>query len=258
MAITSGGTIGSVQDKTAGTSFALTTSAQLAAGQIGIIAVAKDNTATSDGNTSEVTSITDGSSNSYVLLREFCNAQSGSNAGATISLWRTRARTTLASGGTITINLAASKTAKAASIWAFNVGTNMTLQLIGTGQDLANDGADPGSMTISGLASQEYLFVRAIAGESDNTNDLVGTLLYTTITPNQTSGNPVASNMGVRGEFHVLTGTGDTSDPLWTSFSGDAASVYVALVEAPVVPPAFMMAGRANQHELLQYTVRAF
>ena len=58
---------------------------------------------------------------------------------------------------------------------------------------------------------------------------------YTTFThtTSTTAGGATNSNMGARGEFRILTGTSDSTDPVTSA--ADQASVYVALSE--VNPP---------------------
>ena len=88
MAWTSLNTLGSNQNKTAGTSIVLTTCAAAEAGNVVVVIVAKDNTQTTDGNTSEVSSITDSAGgNTWAKAREFCNGQGGAASGATVSVW---------------------------------------------------------------------------------------------------------------------------------------------------------------------------
>lgn len=236
MAIAVSSLTGGGNNKTAGTSF--TTAAPgsgAAVGEVIIFAVALDNTSTTDGQTSEVTSVTDSAGNTYVKLGEFCNGQGSAAAGAVISVWMALVTTAFTgSVDTFTVNLANSVTAKAWTARAFTVGAGNSLRLAGTLQTLADDGADPGSMTISGLTSKEYLFVRASAGESNSTTGWTATN-YTNFLGGQTSGGGAATNMLVRASYRVLTATGDTLDP--SLASADWASVYFALEEYTPGPP---------------------
>lgn len=191
--------------------------------------VALDNTSTTDAQTSEVSSVTDSAGTTYSKVGEFCNGQGAAGAGATISVWKSIHATGLNGSQSITANLANSVTAKC--IMAFRFGTSATnVQLAGSLQTLANCGVDPGSMTVSGLPSKEYLFVRAIAGETNSTTSLTVTSNYGDFSNGQTSGGASNTNMAVRGEYRILTGTSSTSDPTWTA--ADHASVFFALDEA--------------------------
>jgi hypothetical protein len=230
MSITRDSSLGSANDKTAGASIAMTTSAVAAAGKLVIVLVALDNTQTTDGNTSEVSSISDSAGgNIWTKARGFCNGQAGAAAGATVSAWKSVLTNQIASGGTITANFANTVTASAVTADLFSIGAGNIVVVEGTPADLANDAADPGSQTLSSLTSREYLFIRAIAAESSTATDITATTNYTKFAPNTTAGSSSATNMGVRGESRILTGTGDSSDP--TLFSADCASVYFALRE---------------------------
>lgn len=229
MAWGDGGTLGSGQSKTAATTIALTTSAVAEAGSVVMVVVAIDNTATADAETSEVSSISDSAGgNTWVKVKEWCNAQGGANAGATASLWYSKLTNQIASGGTITANLANSITAKAITAWKFTFGAGSTIS-VANSLTQSVDGADPGLMTIFNLPDGEHLQVRGIAGEDKDTTQITPTSGYTAFSANQTSGGGAAANMGVRGEWRISTVSSPESDPTWVNC--DNASVYVALKE---------------------------
>lgn len=222
-------------NKTSGSSISYpSVGPNVSAGDFVIVCVAKDNTQTTDGETSEVTSVTDSSgTNTYTKLKEFTNGQGAANGGATISLWGCVLATALTGGSGWTANLSGSVTAKAIMIDVYSIGAGSSVTVEGSAT-LANDNADPGSMTISGLTSQEYLFFRAIACENDNTGlGITPTTNYTGVsaTGAGTTGGGNASNMSIKAERRIFTGTGDTSDPT-ANATFDCASVYVALKEA--------------------------
>lgn len=234
MAIASVGSLGSVGDTSAGTSIALTTSATAEAGNLVVVAVGKDNTATADSQTSEVSSITDSAGgNSWAKLGEYCNGEGAAAAGAVVSLWASILTNQIASGGTITANFSDSPASSAISAWEFTIGTGSTIS-VDSLQVLANDLADPGSMSISGLSSVERLYVRATAVER-NTGTWTVTSSYTAMAIGLANTGTAATSMEVGGEFRILTGTGDTSDPTWAG--ADNASVYVAVLETAAPPP---------------------
>lgn len=213
----------------AGTTVTGTAGATAAVGNVIVAVVATDNTQTTDGNTSEVSSITDPRGNTWTKAREFCNGQGLANAGAVVAVFYCKVTTQIENADTITVTLANTHTAKAFTADLFTV--NGTISVAGTA-DLANDGADPGSMTISSLASKEYLFVRGIASESNTATALTPTSSYTSFGAEQIGDTGTsATSMACRGEWRILTGTGDTSDP--TLFSADHASAYVALLATP-------------------------
>lgn len=239
MSILSSGTLGSASDKTAGTSITLAVTDAADAETVVVVIVAKDNAASADGNTSEVTSVTDTAGTTYTKAREFCNAQGAANAGATVAIYFGIPPVKLNVSDTIVANFSDSRTASAISAWKFVVGVGSYVYVVGTG-DLANDGADPGSIAISGLASGEYLYVRAIAGETSTGTALTPTASHTVFTQAGTAGSTADTNMCIRGEFIIATGTGDTSDPTWVS--ADCASAMVAFQEVgPPIPGSLLM-----------------
>lgn len=209
------------------------------ADDINVVIVSIDNTQTTDGQTSEVTGVTDTQGNIYVKIGEFCNGQTAADAGATVSVWKSKLTTSLVNGNTVTATLANSKTAKALCSFCYTVGAGNDLALVaGSLQTLANDGADPGSMTISGLPSKEYLFIRGIASEATSTNGTASTNFTRFTVVGGTSGGSAATNMSTWGEYRIVTGTGATSDP--TVAATDNASVFFALEETspgPKAPP---------------------
>jgi hypothetical protein len=224
--------IGSASDKTAGPSVAFTVNQTVAAGKYVVVAIGVDNQSSTDGNTSEVSSVADSvGGNTYTKLREFCNSQGGSNSGATVALFGCVLVNGLTNTSVITATLANSKTASAITAQAYSIGAGATISIEGTPQDTATDGAAPSGITLSGLSSREYLFVLATASETDSS---AGSVTSYTLNHAETGGGGGASNMGARLATRVLTGTGDT--PTLVSFpSADHASIFLALKESSVV-----------------------
>jgi hypothetical protein len=226
MAIAGVATLGTAQEKPGApdNSLVLTTSAQLDAGNLGILIIAFDNTSAVDGNTTEVSSVVDSTgANTYSSMREYCNASGGAAGGQVVAIWKTRAASTLASAGTVTITFANSITSKTASFYEFTTGADV--QVAGN----ATDSESPaGAQVISSLANKEYLFVRG-CGHENVTQAMTNTTSYTLFGHIATSGSGAATNSSVYGEWRVLTGTGDTSDP--AGMTGDCANVFIALEE---------------------------
>jgi len=207
----------------------------LEAGNVIIITVAANNVDTADGNTTLCSSITDTRSNTYNKLREFTNAQGAAAAGATVCIFYSILTTalTLAGSDVITVTFASSIAAKAADGEEFSIGAGNVISVEGTPQDLANDNADAGSMTVSGLASAEYLFYRAIASETNAASIATMSTGFDETHVAQTSGGAEASNMGATWEYDIpVPGTSSTSDPTMADTTADRASIFLALKEA--------------------------
>jgi hypothetical protein len=224
------GSLGSNQEKASSASIVLTTTASAVVGNVVVVAVGMDNIGTTDGDLSEISSVVDSAGNTYTKAKEQTNGQGAAEAGATVSLWQAKVTSELATGGTITANLAAAVTAKAISAWAFSVTAGATISVEGSDADV-HDGADPAAMAIAGLPNQEYLFFVADCEENVNTGTYTPPVDYTAIDKNGTTGGGGTTNVYVAGAFRILTGTGDTYDAD-TNADRDGAQVYVALKEA--------------------------
>lgn len=230
MAIASVGTIGTAQSKTSGTTLTITTTATAEARNLVMLAIALNNTGTTDADHSEIASISDSGSNAWTKVREYTNGQGAEAAGATVSLYYSILGAQISSGGTITVTFANSIIAKAASAWDFTVTTGIRID---AGTEEAVDAGTPGALALSGLANAEHLFFRAWASEG-STSTVTPTGGYTAISQDQTSGGGAETNMAIRGEFRVVTATGQTSDPDQLT-SRDLASVFASVSEIPPV-----------------------
>jgi hypothetical protein len=214
--------------KGASSSTSLFYSLTLAAGTISIVLAGKDNIQTTDGQTSEVTSVSDNKGNTFTKIGEFTNGQTAADAGATISVWKCKLTTGVISTDSVSINYSGTPTARPSAMRAYSITSGNDVQMAGTLQTAAVDGAVAGSMSVSGLTSKEYLFIRATALESATTT-FTPTTNFTTFINIATSGGAAATNMALFGEYRILTGTSATSAP--TTPSGDSASVMFALEE---------------------------
>lgn len=208
--------------------------ATLEVDNVSIVFIATDNTGTTDADHGEVSSVVDSASNVYSKLCEFTNGNGAAAAGATVSLWMTRATNELTSGGTFTVTFANLVTTKAANAREFTVAA--ALELVGSCQTEVRDATDAGSMTISGLSSAETLFFRAIAVETSSGTSMTPSTNYSlaSIRVEADSGGE-STGMAIDAEFRITTATGDSSDPT-QPHARDNASVYVALREQVAGP----------------------
>lgn len=199
------------------------------AGHAHIIGIALDNSGTGDGDNSEVTSVTDSAGNTYTKIGETTNGNGSAGAGATISAWYSIVTSQLTSGvHTVTANFS-SRTAVAMFGWETTLTNPGIITLAGSLQTLANDAADPGSMSVSGLASREYLAIRLIASESNDITAMTVTGGFTTMNLSRANTGTSSTSMIVRGEYKIATATSFTSDP--TLYSADHASLFFVLQE---------------------------
>lgn len=228
MSITAVATLGTgAEGGSSDTSFTLTTSAQLDAGNEGILVVVTDNN-DATGETTHHSSVTDTDANTYSKLAEYTYSP-GSVAldGVTVSIWRVRPASNLASAATVTITLANNATDKCASFYEFSSANAM--EIVGTTQFTASNVTHPPSVSISGLSSKEYLFFRGVGKEINTTTALTPTTSYTAIEGTRSRNNSAA--VTVRGEFIIATATGHTSAPTMNTIS-DTATAFIALQES--------------------------
>jgi hypothetical protein len=228
------GTLGSNQSATDNlASLAITTSAAAEAGNLAVLCVAVDNNGTGDGDEGAVSSITDSNgTNTWTKLVEFANGQGAAVAGAVASLWYSVIAGQINSSGTITANFSnsASRDAAALTAWEFSFDPGATVSVEGTPATLANDGADPGAITLSSLgAGGHYLWLHCLAGEGPTTDAYTWDSDYTQFSANGTTGTPAAGNMHVRGGWRQFTATSDTVDVTSTTADRDYAQVLGAL-----------------------------
>jgi hypothetical protein len=237
------GTILNANNGTAGMSWAPAggTSAALEAGNVGVCVLATDETGTgtTDGDNNEHNTPTDAAGNTWIQAIEFANMQNNVAAtGANVSIWYTKASATLASGAAITFNFSANTTRKAVTCMEFTIGAGNSVTLAAGANGLANDAADPGSMTDATGLSREHLFIRGTACEARVTTYTADTD-YVAFTgqgaaSTSDSGN-AATSIGARGERRITTdSTSAASDPTYTA--ADCASAMMALDEYPSSP----------------------
>jgi len=233
-AITAVGDLGSVTSAASNNATGvITTTATAEVNNQIVLFIAKDNSATTDTDNSEVTGVVDSASNNYAKLCEFTNGNAGVQIGATVSLWLARVTSQLSSGGTITASFSVAADVDVFAMRAFEFTATNALELVDTCQQDAGDNLDPASQTISGLSSAETLFLRAIAEEEGNAGDLTATANYTSIV-SVTDDRPGTGSgaMRLHGEYRIFpAATGDSSNPSDAN-DADYASVYVALRES--------------------------
>jgi hypothetical protein len=216
----------------ANNSWTITTTGVLNAGELGVIVLALDNTNTSDGDQNIVSSVTDSAGNTWSKAAEHQNGQSGQTlpGGTICSIWYVVATSTLNSGGTISVSFAANLDARAATHWAFTKGASTTIS-VGGANTVQGDGINLPSLTLSGLTSREYLWIRGSSCETSSDSYVASTNFTAfTVTNAKSTGGASATNQCARGEYRIATATSQTTDPDQGNF--DSASILVAFYEA--------------------------
>jgi len=224
--------------------------------------VATDNIATFDGSTNDHRSVTDSVGNTWTKAREFTTAGTATPAaagtGATVSIWYTKATVSLPTTGSITVNFSGSITAKAATCYAFNMGASTAIKVDG-GSDLPNiNGANAGSITLSGLASIEHLWLRGMAIESNSTTYTASTSFTASFATANANTGTVLTSMNARGEHMIFTGTSQTTAPTTTSGTAfvDIASSMIALSEltCAVAEPSYVAVNTQSTQAIVYWS----
>jgi hypothetical protein len=240
MAIVGGGALGTTAHATSASSFTHTTAVNnISAGQSGLLTVTGDNLATTDGASNDHVSVTGGTGD-WTKLGEYTNSPTGAAGdGVTISLWLFYATAANNVGTVFTINLSGNITDKCALMWGFTHAANTRLTLTtGITNPITSEvnGANGfGSSAFSGLSNLSRLYFRTLGKEANSTTALTQTSGYT-LSNAIRSRNNAAAQLG-RGEFRIITATGETSNPT-LAVSGDTAGLFVALEEATFAFPA--------------------
>ncbi len=206
-----------------------TTTTNCAIGDLVVVVVVVDNHTTTTGDTTDVSGVVDSAGNTYTRAKEYCNAPSGAQSGVDVSIWYCVLTSALNIGGTITASFTSSTDSDASAMGAhcFTVASGSKVGIEGTP---ANGTSQNGSLDVT-TSNIECLRYRASGIESSsNTNWTAATSGWTLKTQKNSGGGTSATEVTMRAEFHISTGTTDPSAPSGGP-SGDAAAIYVALKE---------------------------
>ncbi len=215
-----------------GTSFSAAPSTSIPSGSYVVLMINRDNNTTSDGDNSEVTSVTDTQGNTWTKLKEMTNGQGAAAAGAMVSVWGCYPSGTYGTT-TATATFAVGQSALALLFFAVPVGA--ALGVDGTASKAIDASTGFGSLSITGLPSKERVWLRFCCKEGNGTTAITATSGWTSfgITAQNGPGITATNHIMYRAEYKVATSTGETSNPTWGT-SGDAASVLIALSEGAV------------------------
>ncbi len=225
------GGIGNTADKTSASTVAFNAAATVAVGRVIVVMVTADNNGTSDSDAGdEITSVTDASGNTYTKIRERVNGSPGAANGAVAATFYTKVTTELTSGNAVTANYNGAHTGRNIRAFQFTIGAGNVVTIADQVSGTPEEATTTPAATISGLTSQEYLFVSALAIEGPFGDTFTESTGYTG-GRNGSTGGSAASNMTLAAAHRVLTGTGDTYAPTLGT-ARDTAHVFAALKEA--------------------------
>ena len=248
-----GDNLGSNANSTAGLTGTLTVAGSVAAGNVVVIIISKDNNGTTDADHSEVAGVVDAAGNTYVKAAEYTNGQGAADAGQTVSIWYLKVTNALTSGVTVITATYGDVAKSSIAAFEFTVAAGSTVSVAGSNQAVG-DAADPAALTLGSLASSEYLWIFGIGRETENIG-LTQDADYTAFTEVATSGGADAANSCVGGGYRIFTGTTDTVDAATTN-DVDHVQILVAFLETlavTLVPSKQMQSILQTQSALLRY-----
>ncbi len=225
------GTNFGTSEKVSDTSISVAVAGTSEAGNVLIVAVGIDNLTTTDGETTDV-SVSDSQGNTYTRIKEQTNGNAAAAAGATVALFFSKLATALVEGNgdTVTATIAGAVTAKGIGCFELTIGAGNVVSVAGSTSGVG-DNADPAALTISDLASQEYLWLYAIALEGPNSDTWTPDADYTSQSGGGTSGGGAATNINLKLDARIFSSTTDTYDGS-NSSNRDHAHAFAALKEA--------------------------
>jgi len=220
----------SAQNKVSSTTLSGYPFANLPVGAIIAVQCSTDNPAGPEGETN-YHSLSDSKGNTWTKIREQTRSPAGSAAdGVTSSLWISQLTTEILTSDTITLTVSTAVTAKTMSAHEFSAGAGNTWSVAGQNAAVGNT-ATP-SVTISGLPSQEYLFLGQIGIEGPEADTFTDDPDYLWKIRTATYGGSPTSNIVANFSHRIATLTGDTYNPTLDP-ARDWATILGAIKEAP-------------------------
>lgn len=124
----------------------------------------------------------------------------------------------------------------AGHVFSMDAGMYWLANDVGPKQEHTTSG-DPVTVTLSGLDSQEYLFLHLLGSRGPDTDAYTWDANWTQITGDGTTGGADTSNVQLRGGYRILTGTGASCTVTSDTADRDYVQGMVALSQYPL--PAF-------------------
>lgn len=207
---------GSGSEKVSDTSFGISPSAAITVGKIAFLLAVTDNTPTTDGVSTDHTGVADTDGHTWTKVFERTNSTGAAADGATASLWWTKVTSEIGTGDVVTLTIGTARTAKILGLFEVSVGAGNTIALAAGGSTFREtDVANPAALTLSGLASKEYLLLGLAGSENVQitwTEDADYTNVYAAEGFGSTGGGG-ATNVAARIGYRIATLTGDTFQP---------------------------------------------
>lgn len=223
MAIAFKTALGSSQNKVAGTSLVLTTTAAAAIGDLVVVRVGTFNS----GASLPTATITDSAGNTWARLVQADNANATAGASTISSISVSLLTVAIPLGGTITATLSASVTPKAMYAESF---TGCSTSVRSSGGTNSFYSYTSGDIFLGGASIQST----SITGDTTFANGTWSTMVTTA-----TSGGSSSSNVALGGQYVIATGTGsDNWSP--TGTSSQAHLILIPISTPPLNPGLFV------------------
>ena len=222
------GNRGTVAAKAASTTTVVSVTATVAVGRVLVVHVATDNLGNTAGATSHISSVADSQGNSYSKVSEYTQTGGSSADGVTVAIYVSKIATQLTTSDTVTVTHP-NVVARTAGLEEYSIsGTGISV----AGNNGAIGSGTSGSVTLSGLASAEYLWVGQFGFEDKSNVTFTGDTDYSYRTQHSTgTGGAGAANITGNPADRVYSGASDTFEFSSLSTSSDFAIVLGALQE---------------------------
>jgi hypothetical protein len=221
------------EEQTSDTTLAFSPTATVAVDRLAILPVVWDNVSTANADDTTFLSVSDTKSNTWTRAAECQYSAGGVLDGVMAGLFYSVITTDILTSDTITITSTAVGTAKGCTLATFNRDTSKTVGVAGKGYQRVAASASY-TATVSGLTSEEHLWIGVNAMENDATNTNQTDASYTLITQGATNSFGTTGlgdvNVGARAAYLISTGTTETYDRASLS-TQDRATLLVAFRE---------------------------
>lgn len=207
---------GSNSDKVLGTTVAVSPSAAIAVDKIAFAVGVTDNTTIIQGASTDHASVTDTDGHTWTKVFERTATVGVIDDGVTLSLWWTKVTAEIGTGDSVTLTIGTARTVRTIGLFEVTVDAGQTVGLATNGSAFleANATGNPAGLTVSSLASKEYLLLGLCGNEGILavwTEDADYTNVYAAEAFGSTGGaggTNISANVGAR----IATLTTDTFD----------------------------------------------
>jgi len=236
-AFTSSGTCGTGVASTSGTTISISATTNCGGGKVAVVVISSANiNTTNNADNSEVSSVTDTLNGTWGKIGEITSTAGVAADGVTCSVWKSKRPPGSSATFTATVTMASSIVHRAASMWGFTPASatgNPTSDgfAVYLNKNVTTSNTAWGSVTVPSVGtatSKSWIAFRGLCRKANVTTAPTTTASYSAITTTRSTNN--ASAVYVSGEFHIATGTSDTSAPTMGT-AGVNAAVFGYLEE---------------------------